>query len=438
MPRRLFLPALLLTALLLPGAALADNWPQWRGPTGDSVSAETGLPLRWGPAENVLWACPLPDGASTPAVWGDAVFATGQDGDKLMAYRVNKADGRVVWSRQVGTASITRSAPRRGQGGGRGAQKFHNLQNAASPSPVTDGEVVVFHFGTGELAAYDFAGNQLWLRNLQTDHGHYTIWWGHANSPVLVGDLVVSVCMQDSLTDLSDKTPADSYVVAHDRRTGAQRWKTLRNTDSTKESCDAYTTPLVRTANGRTEVIVVGAQQIDAYDPATGKQLWCLSEFTGNRIITGPTLAGDMLYATRGMRGAMSGVRLGGDGRLPADAVAWSHTGGTPDSPTPVVWRGLLFWVSDNGIAHCVDAGTGALKWRERLPDDHKASPLAAGGRVYFLNLKGKCTVVAAAERFEKLAENQLPDETIASPAVADGRLYVRGRKALYCVGEKK
>src|SRR5205085_11808559 len=109
-------------------------------------------------------------------------------------------------------------------------------------SPVTDGELVVVHFGNGDLAAYDFAGNQLWRRNLQQDHGAYTIWWGHANSPVLYRDLVVSACMQDSLTDLGDMR-ASSYLVAHDKRTGALKWLTPRATEAVAEECDSYTTP---------------------------------------------------------------------------------------------------------------------------------------------------------------------------------------------------
>jgi outer membrane protein assembly factor BamB len=138
------------------------------------------------------------------------------------------------------------------------------------------------------------------------------------------------------------------------------------------------------------------------------------------------------------MKGPLLAVRLGGEGKLdPTKDVAWKQTQGTPDSSTPVVWKDWLFWVSDNGFAHCVDARTGELKWKERLPGDYKPSPLAAEGRIYFLNLKGHCTVVAASPKFEKLAENRIDDDTIASPAVSDGRIYLRGRKALYCIGGK-
>jgi outer membrane protein assembly factor BamB len=299
---------------------------------------------------------------------------------------------------------------------------------------VTDGEVVVFHFGTGDLAAYDFVGKQLWKHNLQREHGTYTTWWGHANSPVIVGDLVISVCMQDSLADLPGKTPAESYLVAHDKRTGEQRWKARRETVALAEECDAYTTPLLRSVNGRQELVVMGGNQLDAYDPLTGKQLWILPGLDGGRTITGPTLGDGLIYATRGMRKALVAVRADGTGRLPPESIVWRQEQGTPDSPCPVYHNGLLFWVTDDGIANCVDAATGKPHWKERLNGAFKASPLIAAGRVYFLNLKGRCTVIAASQKFEKLAENTIDDDMIASPAAADGRLYLRSRKALYCI----
>jgi outer membrane protein assembly factor BamB len=432
MSRRVWLPAAV--AVCIASSALAMNWPQWRGPTGDGVYSGPDLPLKWSETENVAWKCPLPDGASTPVIWDNAIFATGQDGAKLILFRVDRDAGKVVWSVQVGTGTVSKSEPR-GLRPSRGNQVFHRLHNFASPSPVTDGDVVVAHFGNGDLAAYDFAGKQLWKHNLQREHGTYTIWWGHANSPVIVGDLVISVCMNDSLADLPGKTPVDSYLVAHDKRTGAQRWKTLRNTDAPKEEADAYTTPLLRTVNGHQELVIMGGNHLDAYDPATGKRLWFVPDLTGGRTVTGPTLGGGLIFATRGKKEPLVAVRVNGTGKLPPDSVVWSHAKETADSSSLVYHDGLLFWVTDIGLAHCVDAATGKEHWSRALfKGDYKPSPIVANGRVYFLNLRGRCTVIAAAPEFKELAENVVDDETIASPAAADGRLYVRGRKGLYCI----
>lgn len=421
---------LTLGCLVIASTALAGNWPQWRGPTGDSVSTETGLPVKWDSKTNIVWSCPVPDAASTPAIWGDSIFLTTMQGEKLSVMKINKPDGKVVWSHEVGTGVMRRGGIKRTE------QTFHKFHNMASPSPVTDGEVVVFHFGNGDLMAYDFAGKQLWIRNLQKEHGNYTIWWGHGNSPVIWKDLVISVCMQDSVAELQ-KEPAASYLVAHDKRTGEQKWKTMRMTPSKAEDGDSYTTPIFHDANGKTEMIIVGANQIDAYDPATGKQLWVLTGIRGSRTITGPALGNGMLYATEGKKGALLAVKLGGSGKLPSSAIAWSVPGSMPDSPCAVLWKDLLFVLSDDGIAQCLDAKTGKVHWKERLGGESKASPIAADGKVYFMNLAGTCTVVGASEKFQKLAENKIEDGTSASMAISDGKLYIRGKKALYCVGTK-
>lgn len=416
---------------MLASPAFAENWPNWRGPRNDSTTSETGLPLYWSEIAGVVWKTALPgEGASTPAIWGDAVFVTAQQDDKLLLLRLNKSNGRIVWTRQVGTTEGTvRQADR-------GKQKFHRLHNEASPSPVTDGEIVVAHFGNGDLAAYDFDGNQLWKRNLQDDHGPYTVWWGHANSPVIYRDLVIVVCMQDPIDDLGTE-PAKSYLEAYNKRNGRVRWTTSRMTGAKAESADSYTTPLLRVTPKGDELIVMGGNQLDAYNPATGEQLWWMDGLQGGRTITGPTITGPYVFATRGMRGATFAVRIDNvSGKLDRRHLAWQDEGATPDSCTPVAWNDLIFTITDNGIAKCIDARTGGVKWRHRLKGEYKASPIAAEGRVYFLNQQGLCTIVSAQLGFNQLAENQLNDETLASPAISDGKLFIRGKKYLYCIAK--
>jgi outer membrane protein assembly factor BamB len=409
---------------------LAADWPQWRGLEGTGVSHEKGVPIVWHEQRSIVWKCPLPPwGDSTPAIWGDAIFVTTHTADdKLLVLRIDKKQGNIIWTRQVGTGTASRDAAKRE------AQKFHKWQNLASPSPVTDGRVVVAHFGNGDLAAYDFDGQQLWKHNLQEEYGAYTIWWGHANSPVIAGDTVISVCMQDSLADLRAKF-VESYVIAHDLRSGTVRWKIARITKASAEECDAYTTPLLCQLNGMAQLVVMGGNQLDAYDPVSGRQLWFLPGLVGGRTVTGPTVANGLVYATRGMRGPLIAVKPKGEGELTFRDIAWTYKEGTPDSCCPVVWNDLLFMVADNGIVRCLDAASGNLKWSERLKGEYKASPVAADGRVFFLNTDGLCTVVSAAPRFDKLVENQLNDQTLASPAISDGRIYIRGQKSIYCIG---
>lgn len=414
------------------------NWPQWRGPEGNGVSREINLPVNWSKSAGIAWQCPLPEwGDSTPAIWGDAIFLTAQvDNEKLLLLKIDKRTGQIEWTRQVGADACSVKPSQNKKGEQRRQQWFHTEQNYASPSPATDGQIAIVHFGNGDLAAYDFDGKQLWHRNLQKDYGDYTIWWGHANSPVLCDNLVISICLQDSCADLPGK-PAPRYIVAHDKRTGQERWITMRPTAATQESCDSYTTPLVWKNGGRSEVVVMGGQVLDAYDPATGKRLWFLPDLVGNRTVTGPVAAHGTIYATQGMRQPLLAVRPGGDGQRTSKDVIWQFGQGTPDSSTPVVWGQSLFFVSNDGIARCLDALTGQSQWKERLKGQYRASPLAADGRIYFVNTRGLTTVVAAASAFRRLAENPLDDETFASPIASQGHIYLRGRKTLYCLGKQ-
>src|SRR5262245_32719009 len=324
----------------LSSLAAAGDWPQWRGLRGDSVSDETGLPIQWSESQSVLWKSAIPEwGTSTPAIWGDAIFLTThvEDDGRLLFLRLSKRTGKVEWVRQIGSGEANRATPATKGRAGRGPQKFHKLHNLASPSPVTDGKQVVVHFGNGDLAAYDFAGNQRWKRNLQDEHGAYTIWWGHANSPVINDDLIISVCMQDSLVELGEP-PSPSYLVAHDKDSGEERWKVMRMTKAKAEECDSYITPVLYEAGGRRELLVMGGDQVDAYDPSTGKRLWYLPGLAKSRIITGPTLGNGHVYLTMGMRGPLLSVPIRGDGERPATEITWKYDKGTPDSCTPVLW----------------------------------------------------------------------------------------------------
>jgi len=435
MPRQF---TLLLAVIFLSAACLplhADNWPQWRGPEGNGVSKETELPIAWSEHFGIEWKRELPGwGTSTPAIWDDAIFLTSHVDEKdLVLLKIDKKTGKIEWTRTVGTGTTRRAKELRKSPDMRRHQQFHNTHNLASPSPVTDGKLVVVHFGNGDLAAYDFDGNQLWRRNLQEDHGEYTIWWGHANSPVLHENLVISVCMQDSCHDLPGDT-SPSYLVAHDKQTGKQVWKTMRMTAATRESCDAYTTPIFRRNGGRTEMIVMGGQVLDAYDPVSGKRLWFLPKLVGNRVIPTPVAAHGNVYAIDGMRRALFALKPTGDGERSRKEILWNDDQGTSDSPSPVVAGELLLMVNNQGILRCRDAHTGRLKWKERIKGEYRASPLVADGRVYFLNMEGLTTVVSASPRFDRLTENQLDDRTVASPAVSDGKIFIRGSKSLYCV----
>jgi len=435
----------IVAAACVASTACASDWPQWRGPEGTGVSPEKQPPIVWHEQRSIAWRTEMPgSAASTPAISGNAVFVTAHTSeDKLLLLRLHKKNGEIVWTREVGSGTQEREGPRRQP------MKVHKFYSPAGPSPVTNGTVVVVHFGNGDLAAYDFDGNRLWKRNLQDDYGPYTSWYGHANSPIIVDDLVISVCMQDSLADIR-RQPVESYLVAHDLRSGDVRWHVARMTKAEKEECDSYTTPLLCRLYGIEQLIVMGGNQLDAYDPASGHQLWLLPGQTGGRTVTSPTIAKDMIFATRGLRGALLAIDLNRRPHAPREDnvtrsvtptmftfrdITWSYNEGTPDSCSPVAWNELLFTITDDGIARCFDLATGNIKWKERLKGQYKASPTALDGRIYFLNSDGLTAIVSASPRFDKLIENKLDDTTLASPAISDGKLFIRGYKSLFCIG---
>lgn len=410
----------------------SNDWPAWRGPAGTGHSTANSTPTKWGDQENLAWKTPLDGwGDSTPAIVGDHVFLTLQnDANELRLLRLNAQTGQIERNVLVDQSETPRKAPRRK------TQKFHNLHNMASPSPVVHGDHVVVHFGNGLLATYDLNCEELWRHNLQQEYGTYSIWWGHANSPVIYNGLVISVCMQDSLSDLQDE-PVKSYVIAHDLKTGEKKWMTMRMTGAPAEEADAYTTPLLLTKDGQVQLVIMGGNTLDAYDPMTGKQLWYLPGLVGGRTVTGPISAEGKIFTTRGMRQPLLAVSVDGNaGEVSEDAIAWTVEKSTPDTPSPVYADGMLFTVTDDGIAHCYRTSDGELLWRERLGGNFKASPIVAGGNVYFMNIDGNCKVVAAKDAFELVSENQVEDTTIASPAIADGKLFIRGKEHLYCIGK--
>lgn len=406
------------------GQVAAAAWPQWRGPTGDSVTVSTALPTHWSATEKVIWKSPLPGwSTSTPAIWNDAIFVTTQvDDKKLLFLKLNAATGKIVWQRDLGDGTPRRKGPV-------GIGRYHDEHNMASPSPTTDGKHVWVHFGTGELACFDFAGDKKWSLNLSERFGPYSIWWGHANSPVVVNDLLISQCVQDP------KGGGKSYVVAHDKLTGKEAWFVERNTGAEGEPGDSYTTPILYHAKDRTELIVFGGNVLDAYDPVSGKQLWRCGIFTGNRVIAGPTLAGDMVFAVQGMKGPLFAIRAGGAEDVTKTHVAWRYTGQTPDAASPVIANGLVFLANNAGVAICIDAKTGQELWKERLADGFRATPLVAGERIYFFGKDGKTTIVAASRMFSVVGRGDLGDDVMASPAVAGNDLVLRTRSHLYRIG---
>jgi len=424
---------------ILASAAAAGNWPQWRGPNFNGSTDETGLAATFSPTENVTWSAALPGlGASTPIVWGDHVFLTAQvpGSRELWALALDRRDGSVRWRKRMGTG-------------------FTNQQGntGASPSAITDGSTVWFYFGTGELAAFDFAGNERWQRNIDTDHGPFDFLWNYGSTGLLVdGRLIIPVIHGPMERRGGGKArqpsraakPARGFLLAVDPATGKDLWKQDRPTDAVHEAQQAYTTPVPFESAGRKMVLVTGADTITGHDPATGKELWRSPTYNpardrNFRTIVSPAVADGMVLACAPRSGQ----------RILAAAVGkksnewtWEKREHSPDVATPLTYRGQVFvLVGTRKTMLCLDPKTGKTLWDGDLGAKavFQASPTGADGKIYCISMKGEVVVVSAGDTFDVLHRVDMGGRDCrASVAVSDGQLFIRTDDRLFCIGTRK
>jgi outer membrane protein assembly factor BamB len=398
----------------------AENWPQWRGPSLNGLSNEKNLPVKWTTEENVVWKVPMPGfSGSTPIIWRDRVFLNVAEGDNLSLWCIDKAKGTVLWKQALGGGNVKM-----------------RKQNMSSPSPVTDGRAVYVMTGTGILKAFDFAGKELWSRDIQKEYGEFGLNWGYASSPLLHEDSLFIQVLHGMKTD------EPSYVMRIDKKNGKTLWKVERPTTAIRESPDSYTTPALLRYGKTTEIVITGGDCITGHDPANGKELWRANGLNPDnnpnyRIVASPIVFNDLIYAPTRVKPLLA-LRAGGRGDITSSHVLWSTPNG-PDVPTPVTDGKYFYIINDRGIVWCLDAKTGAEVYgQQRIKTGtYSGSPVLADGKIYITNEDGLTTVLAAGPKFEVLAENALNDYTLSSPAISDGRIYIRTAGFLYSIGGK-
>lgn len=412
------------TCLLSLAVASAENWPQWRGPMLNGISNEKNLPVKWSTEENVTWKLPMPDrSGSTPIIWDNIIFLNMADGTKntgtLSFWAVDRTKGTVLWKKPLGTGD-----------------HMMRKQNMSSPSPVTDGKTVWVLTGMGVLRAFDFKGNELWMRDIPTEYGKFGLNWGYGSSPLLHENFLYVPVLHGMRTD------EPSYILKLDKTTGKTIWKHDRPTPAIQESPDSYITPMLLKHNGAMELIISGGDCVTGHDLATGKELWRAYGLNPEnnpfyRIVNSPVIADGLIYAGAKSKPYMA-IKAGGRGDVTNSHRAWTIDTG-PDVPTPVTDGKYLYIVRDNGGFLCLDAKTGKEIYPpQRLkPGTYSSSPVLADGKIYATNEEGWTVVVKAGPQFEVLAENALGDYCLSSPAISDGQIFMRTSGALYCIGKR-
>jgi outer membrane protein assembly factor BamB len=365
---------------------------------------------------------------STPIIWGDTIFlnmATASATGDLELWAIDRNKQAVSWKRPIA-----------------GGNHIERKQNMSSPSPVTDGKSVWVMTGVGMLKAFDFAGKELWSRDIQTDYGRFGLNWGYASSPLLHDNALYVQVLHGMKTD---DTP---YVMRIDAATGKTLWKVDRPTDAIVESPDSYTTPALLQYGGKTEIVITGGDVVTGHDPATGKELWRADVLnpTNNRnyrIVASPSVAAGLIIAPS-RNNPLVAIRPGGTGDISASHIAWTFDRG-PDVPTPVSDGQYLYVVVDGGVVYCLDVKTGSVVYGpERLPPGtYSASPILADGKIYVTTeQEGLTSVFKAGPKFEVLASNSFGDGCspycLSTVAISQGQLFIRSSSNLWVIGQRK
>lgn len=417
----------------------AEYWPTWRGPNMDGVALKGNPPVTWSESENVKWKIDLPgEGTSTPIIWGDKMFFqtavdTGQTGPAptetapaqtggrrgpgrgrapttVHAFDLvclDRTTGKLLWQK-----TATKAVPHEGH---------HQDHGFASYSPITDGKHIWASFGSRGLHCFDMDGNLKWSADLipMTIRGGF----GEGSSPTLAGDAVVVVCDHEG----------DSAIFAFHKDTGQLLWRKDRDERT------SWATPISVEVDGKLEVIVNATNFVRSYDAQTGQIIWQCTGQTGNVVPT-PILGFGKVFCTSGFRGSMlQAIQLGRTGDLSgSDAIAWQVDSGTPYVPSPILYDGRIYvFAVNNPILSCYDARTGKPHYTGRRLEGIRgvyASPVAVGGRIYFVGRNGVSVVIKSGETLEILATNTLDDGFDASPAIVGDALYLKGRNHLYCL----
>ena len=403
----------LLVLLLIAGASVlaqAEDWPQFRGPTGQGHATERGLPLEWSETKNIIWKTPVPGlGWSSPTVANGRVWLTTVVESKQRR-GVSASLRAVAFDVATGREIVNVEVFRLDDAG------YVNPKNSrASPTPIVDGDRVFVHFGAEGTAALSTSGEILWTTHLRYESQH-----GNGGSPTLYQDLLIINC---------DGNGGDAYVVALDTASGKPRWKTARR----RPADQAYSTPLVITVGQQDQLVSVGAYRAAAYDPLTGQEIWRVSYGDGFSNVPRPVFGQGLVFIATGFQTpALMAVRPDGKGDVTRTHVAWTITRGAPYTPSPLLVGNDFYYVSDTGVLSLADAASGQIVWQQRLGGNYSASPVFADGRIYFQSEEGMTTVIAPGREFRRLASNRLDGATLASMAVSGGSFFIRSQAHLY------
>lgn len=410
---KFFRVLLIATLLAIPcvRSSSADDWKSFRGPGGQGYSSETNLPAEWSDDQNLTWKLKLPGaGSSSPISLGEKLYVTcysgygiGDSGGsledlKLHLVCVNRENGSIEWDTKINAT--------------KGESKRVRDHGYAAATPTTDGKHIYVFFGKSGVVKYDLQGQRIW----QTSVGDGVHGWGCGTSPVLYQNLVIVNASVES-----------GSIVAIDKESGEEKWRA-------KSMNRSWSTPHLVDINGKQELVVNSKNEILAYDPASGKELW---KCEGIPDYVCPSIVSHqgVVYVLGGRSSMTVAVKAGGQGEV---KELWRANVGA-NVTSPVVFEDHLYWVSDrNKVAYCLKLADGEVVYKQRVDSQPYASSVIADGKIYVVTRRGGTIVLAAKPEFEILSNNKLTDDTQfnASPIISNGKLYLRSDQNLYCIAK--
>ena len=422
----------------------ANEWRQFRGPDGQGHAGDVkNLPTTWSESENIVWKGPIPGrGWSSPVFAGPTIWLTSAVEHEMTPEQAKKArEGKLASKEVAKEGSLYESIALYAIGINADTGKtehqvelfrptefdpIHSLNSFASPSPVLDGKYLYCHFGEmGTACINTETASVVWKTVLPCS---YSV--GPGSSPIVHADVFVVPC------DGTDQ----QYVIALDKLTGKEKWKTKRPplSGTNGDFHKSFSSPLVIYRGEQAQIIIPGAQWVVAYDPADGGEIWRVRHGDGFSNVPRPVAGHGMVYICTGfMSPQLWAIDFNGQGDVTESHVRFKISKQVPNTPSPVLVDGQLYFVTDQGVATSIDALTGKVIWTKRLAGNYSSSPLYADGKIFVSSHEGKTLVIKPGPAYDEIAANSLDGKLMASPAVLDETLLLRSQSHLYRVGQK-
>ena len=382
---------------------MRNNWPGFRGPEGNGIAYQTGVPTEWDgkTGKNISWKIPLPlPGYNSPIIWGDKLFFSGADRKNQVVYCVDAASGNILWQTELNDVP---GSPEK-------KPKPTEDTGYAAPTMTTDGQRVFVIFAAGDIACLDFSGKQIWAKNIGLPENHY----GHSSSLITYRDLLLIQFDQNT----------GGRLIALKTSTGIQVY------DKSRDVQISWASPIVVNTGSRDEVILNSNPFVISYDPATGRELWRFRCMSGE-VAPSLAYADGMVYAVNDYA-VLAAIKIGDKPEL-----GWEFDEDLSEVASPVATKDFLVVAASYGAVTCYNSKTGERYWLHEFDHGFYSSPILNGGNVYLMDMNGTMFIFKAAKEFELIATNELGEKAVSIPAFSNGRIYIRGYKHIFCIGSK-